>query len=57
MKNIIFIGMPASGKSTVGVVVAKRLGFKKIFHFWRFLVFCVNFATFMNLFYTLNSEL
>jgi shikimate kinase len=26
MKNIIFIGMPASGKSTVGVVVAKRLG-------------------------------
>ena len=27
MKNIIFIGMPASGKSTVGVVVAKRLGF------------------------------
>lgn len=27
MKNIIFIGMPAVGKSTVGVVVAKRLGF------------------------------
>ena len=27
MKNIIFIGMPASGKSTVGVVVAKRLGY------------------------------
>ena len=26
MKNIIFIGMPASGKSTVGVVTAKRLG-------------------------------
>lgn len=26
-KNVIFIGMPASGKSTVGVVVAKRLGF------------------------------
>ena len=26
MKNIIFIGMSASGKSTVGVVVAKRLG-------------------------------
>lgn len=25
-KNIIFIGMPAVGKSTVGVVVAKRLG-------------------------------
>lgn len=30
MKNIIFIGMPASGKSTVGVVVAKRLGFEFI---------------------------
>ena len=27
MKNIIFIGMPACGKSTVGVVVAKRLGY------------------------------
>ena len=27
MKNIIFNGMPASGKSTVGVVVAKRLGY------------------------------
>lgn len=27
MKNIIFIGMPASGKSTVGVIVAKRLGY------------------------------
>lgn len=26
MENIIFIGMPAVGKSTVGVVVAKRLG-------------------------------
>lgn len=26
MPNIIFIGMPASGKSTIGVVVAKRLG-------------------------------
>lgn len=25
-KNLIFIGMPAVGKSTVGVVVAKRLG-------------------------------
>ena len=24
--NLIFIGMPAVGKSTVGVVVAKRLG-------------------------------
>ncbi len=30
MKNIIFIGMPASGKSTVGVVVAKRLGYEFI---------------------------
>ena len=27
MRNIIFIGMPASGKSTVGVVVAKQLGY------------------------------
>lgn len=26
MRNLIFIGMPAVGKSTVGVVVAKRLG-------------------------------
>lgn len=30
MDNIIFIGMPASGKSTIGVVVAKRLGFEFI---------------------------
>lgn len=30
MKNVIFIGMPASGKSTVGVVVAKRLGYEFI---------------------------
>lgn len=28
MRNIIFIGMPAVGKSTVGVVVAKRLGYE-----------------------------
>lgn len=28
MSNIILIGMPASGKSTVGVVVAKRLGYE-----------------------------
>lgn len=27
MNNIIFIGMPAAGKSTVGVVAAKRLGY------------------------------
>ena len=27
-KNLIFIGMPAVGKSTVGIVVAKRLGMK-----------------------------
>ena len=27
MNNIIFIGMPASGKSTIGVVTAKRLGY------------------------------
>lgn len=30
MENIILIGMPAVGKSTVGVVVAKRLGYKFI---------------------------
>lgn len=30
MKNIIFIGMPAVGKSTVGVVTAKRLGYEFI---------------------------
>ncbi len=28
MDNIIFIGMPAAGKSTIGVVVAKRLGYR-----------------------------
>ena len=30
MNNVILIGMPAVGKSTVGVVVAKRLGYKFI---------------------------
>lgn len=30
MKNIILIGMPAVGKSTVGVVVAKQLGYQFI---------------------------
>lgn len=30
MDNIIFIGMPASGKSTIGVVAAKRLGYEFI---------------------------
>ena len=29
-KNIVFIGMPAVGKSTVGIVVAKRLGMRFI---------------------------
>ena len=28
MKNIVLIGIPAVGKSTVGVVVAKRLGYE-----------------------------
>ena len=28
MKNMVLIGMPAVGKSTVGVVVAKRLGYE-----------------------------
>lgn len=27
MKNVIFIGMPAAGKSTVGIIAAKRLGY------------------------------
>ena len=30
MKNLILIGMPAAGKSTVGVVVAKRIGYEFI---------------------------
>ena len=31
MNNIIFIGMPAAGKSTIGVVAAKRLVFEFIY--------------------------
>ena len=30
MKNIIFIGMPAVGKSAIGVILAKRLGYQFI---------------------------
>lgn len=29
-KNLVFIGMPAAGKSTIGVVAAKRLGYRFI---------------------------
>lgn len=30
MKNVILIGMPGSGKSTVGVVLAKKMGYRFI---------------------------